>query len=199
MRRPAWCLAGDAKGVTAIEFALLAPVLILLICGTVDLGYIYMAQTSLTGAVAAAARQSGATQESSQAEREATMQVAITRTMSAYLLTPEQHPTIVSTAYRNFSETRPEDYTDINRNGQYDGPSGMFAGEPYTDRNDNGKWDPALPIENSLVGDEGEVVAYTAIYPVKHLFGFLSFITSGEQGVTLRASSVVRNEPVKTQ
>lgn len=198
-RPPLRRLAADLRGISAVEFAMLAPVLILLICGTIDLGYIYVAQSSLTGAVAAAARASSATQESSQADRNAAMQTAIARTMNRFLLVPGQHLAVVATAYRNFSETRPEDYTDTNGNGKYDGPSGSFVGEPYTDRNGNGVWDPALPIANSTVGAEGDVVTYTATFPVQHLFGFLNLGGPGARGVTLRAASVVRNEPVKTQ
>jgi Flp pilus assembly protein TadG len=188
----------DRRAVSAVEFALLAPVMLTLICGAIDLGYLYMAQSSLMGAVSKAARESAATQESSQDARDAAMRATITATMRPYLLVPGQQPSIVTVVYQSFGDSRPEDYTDVNGNGQYDVALPPAAAEPFVDHNGNGQWDPALPIADSKTGAEGDVVSYTATYPVQHLFDFLTRLVFREPGISLKATSVVRNEPVKT-
>jgi len=188
-------LRSDARGIAAVEFAMIAPALIALICGTIDIGYLYMAQSSLTGAVAAAARESASTQERSQADRDTTMRARITAIMTPFRPPAGRDLVITTTAYKKFGDTRPEDYTDSNGNGRYDPPAGGKPGESYVDRNNNGQWDPALPTGNDT-GGMGDVVSYTATYPVPHLFAFV--FGSMLPYVELKATSVVRNEPVKT-
>lgn len=192
-------LVRSCRGAAAIEFAMLVPVLVLLVCGTIDLGYVYMAQVNLSNSLAAAARGSSATQERTEAEREAEMRARVTEAMQFFRAVPEEGLEITTKVYANFSGTRPEDYTDVNSNGRYDGPQGVSVGEPFTDRNRNGQWDPELPIEGSTVGSRGEVVNYTATYKVQHLFSHLVSPLWNDPGVTLTATSVVRNEPVRTE
>jgi Flp pilus assembly protein TadG len=188
-------LRSDRRGISAVEFSMIAPVMILLISGTIEMGYIYMAQTSLTGAVAAAARESSATQESTMAARDAAMRETITKAMNPFNLADGEELAITTRVYHDFTSSRPEDYTDTNQNGRYDGPADGFTGEAFTDRNGNGIWDAhGAPTAVDEVGGEGDVVSYTATYPVRRLFNFV--ITSP---VTLTATSVVRNEPVKTE
>ena len=188
-------LRSDRRGISAVEFSMLAPVMILLISGTIEMGYIYMAQTSLTGAVAAAARESAATQESTMAARDMAMRETITEAMQPFRLADGGQLSINTRVYHDFTSSRPEDYTDANGNGRYDGPAGGFTGEAFTDRNGNGVWDAAgTPTAVNEVGAEGDVVSYTASYPVRRLFGFVI-----DSPVTVSATSVVRNEPVKTE
>ena len=118
--------------------------------------------------------------------------------MRPYLLMPGQQPSVVTVVYHSFGDSRPEDYTDANGNGRYDVAVPPAPAEPFVDRNGNGQWDPALPIAGSKTGAEGDVVSYTATYPVQHLFGFLVRLVFREPGISLKATSVVRNEPVKT-
>lgn len=49
-------LAGDARGATAVEFALLAPVFLLLLCGIVEVGRLLWAKQVLTEVAYSAAR-----------------------------------------------------------------------------------------------------------------------------------------------
>jgi hypothetical protein len=191
-------LLRDKRGVSAVEFAMLAPVLLMLICGTIDLGYVYMAQSSLTGAVARAARASVAKQEETQTARDTAMRAAITNTMSDYQPVPGGEVAIESRVYDDFDGARPEPYQDTVANGRYDPPSGTFPGEPFTDRNGNGVRDLETRYKDGTTGETGDVVRYTATYTVQHLFGFIS-AWNGEPGVHLSATSVVRNEPVKTE
>lgn len=54
MRRP--CLVRDKKGVSAVEFALILPLLIVLIVGIVQMGILYFAHAGLRNLVAEGAR-----------------------------------------------------------------------------------------------------------------------------------------------
>lgn len=188
-------LRTDARGIAAVEFAMIAPALIALICGTIDVGYLYMAQSSLTGAVAAAARESASTQERTEAQRDATMRARITAIMTPFRPPAGRDLVITTTTYAKFGDTRPEDYTDSNGNGRYDPAAAGKPAEPYVDRNKNGQWDAAVPTGTDT-GGLGEVVSYTATYPVPHLFAFV--FGSMLPYVELKATSVVRNESVRT-
>jgi uncharacterized membrane protein len=188
-------LSGCDCGVTAIEFALLLPVLLLLICGAIDLGYLYMAQTSLNGAVLQAARSSAASMEKSESDRDTAMRASIVQTMSPY---KSGDPAISTTVYHRFGDSSPEPYIDANHNGHYDPPQGAAPGEAFTDRNGNGVWDASVPLATGAktMGDVGDVVNYTATLPVQHLFGML---TASTPSVLLHATAVVRNEAARTE
>lgn len=192
-------LGGDRRGTAIMEFALLAPVLMMIICATIELGYHYMAQTSLTGAVSMAARTSAVTQESSQEARNTKLRAAIAAAMSMYPVEEGKHLTITPTSYAKFGDTFPEQYTDANGNGRYDAPLGPFLGEPFVDRNGNGRWDSAVPKAADSTGEVGDVVSYVATYPLPHMFQFLSGTVLSGRSTNLTAVVVVRNEPVRTE
>ena len=59
-------------------------------------------------------------------------------------------------------------------------------------------WDLETPIPGTT-GDVGDVVRYTATFPVAHPFAFLNGIAWTGDGVDLTATAVVRNEPVRTE
>lgn len=192
-------LLQNTRGAALIEFAILCPVLLALICGTIEMGYKYTAQTSLTGAVAQAARMSAVTQESSEGARNAAMRKSIAAAMASYTLEPGKTLTVGPTSYDKFGDTFPEEYTDVNKNGKYDGYLPPVVAEPFVDRNGNGKWDAAIPKAANSTGEPGDVISYTATFPVAHLFGFLTGTILSGNGTTLTATAVVRNEPVKTE
>lgn len=166
-------LGAATQGISAVEFALISPVMFAIICSTIDMGYVYMAQTSLTGAVARAARSSAATQESSQTDRDTTMRAAIAALMTEYKAVPGGELNVISRVYDDFNGAKPEPYTDANTNGRYDPPGGGYPGDPFTDRNGNGVRDLDTP-KAGTTGEVGDVVRYTATFTVPHLFGFIS-------------------------
>lgn len=182
-------LSRDRSGIAAVEFALLAPTMILLICGSLEMGDMIMARMTLDGAVVDAARVATASLETSEATRTASMRASIQNTMSSFHTAPGQSISIQTTVYRDFSTAYPENFTDVNGNGAYN------TGEPFTDRNANGRWDPAVPISGTL-GGPGDVVSYTAIYPKDILFGFLPAMLNLGTQFTLKSTTVMRNEAV---
>jgi Flp pilus assembly protein TadG len=179
----------DRSGIAAVEFALLAPTMILLICGSLEMGDMIMARMTLDGAVVEAARVATASLETSETARTAAMRASIENTMSSFHTAPGTSISIQTTVYRDFSTAYPENFTDTNGNGVHD------ATEPFTDRNANGKWDAAVPISGTL-GGPGDVVSYTAIYPKDILFGFLPGLLNLGTQFTLKATTVMRNEAV---
>jgi Flp pilus assembly pilin Flp len=185
----------DNRGVTSVEFALIAPVLLLLMCGAIDLGYMYLAQTTLNGAIMQGAQVASSSMERTEAQRLASLRGGVLAAMGAF--SPQQ-PTVNATIYHTFGSSFPEDYIDTNHSGAYDGPAGAFPGESFTDRNANGVWDADVPITTgaTTMGDVGDVVSYSASLPVRHLFGFVGW---SSPNVTLKAYAVVRNEAVKTE
>lgn len=182
-------LLRDRRGATVIEFALILPVLLTAICGTIELGHLLIARLVLDGAVVEAARIATATIDNSQSARDTVMRQSITAAMGSFPLATGQQISITTRVFADFSTAYPEVYTDANRNGKYD------LGETFVDRNRNGQWDPATPITGTM-GGAGDVLSITVRYPKQVLFGFLGTQWAMGSLVTLSATTVVRNEAV---
>ena len=186
-------LRTDVRGVTIVEFAIILPAMLSLICGAIEFGHMLFARVVLEGAVTEAARAATATLETKESERTAIMRASIAKSMSDFGTAPGKSIEIVTTVYRDFSTAFPETYTDANGNKQYD------KGEPYVDRNRNGMWDNATPVAGNTLGGPGDVVSYTVRFPKRVLFGFVgTAIGYGAGVIPVSASTVVRNEAVVT-
>lgn len=187
MMRP--LLTQDTRGIAAVEFAILAPVMFLLITAALELGHEIFARVALDGAVVEAARLATASLETSEATRTSTMRASITRSMTPFALADGKSLSIQTTVYSDFNSVAPEVFNDVNKNGNYD------LGEPYTDRNANGRWDNSAPKSGTL-GGPGDVVSYTAIFPKKILFGSLMEPLGLGNDISIKATTVMRNEAV---
>jgi Flp pilus assembly protein TadG len=184
-------IRGDIRGVTIVEFAIVLPAMLTLICGAIELGHMLFARVVLEGAVTEAARLSTASLEAGEAKRNSVMRASITSSMKDFAMAPSRTIVITATVYRDFSTAFPETYTDTNGNGRYD------TGEPYVDRNKSGTWDSAKPVSGSTLGGPGDVVSYSVRFPKRVLFGFVGNVIGFGSGVIpLTASTVVRNEAV---
>lgn len=184
-------LRRDTRGVTILEFALILPAMLTLICGSIEFGHMLFARVVLEGAVTEAARLATASLETSETSRNTVMRASIIRSMGAFATAPNQTIAITAVVYRDFSTAFPETFTDTNRNGRYD------LSEPFVDRNGNSIWDSAKPVAGSTLGGPGDVVSYTVRFPKQVLFGFLgSSIGFGSGVIPLSATTVVRNEAV---
>lgn len=179
----------DRRGATVIEFALVLPVLLSAVCGTIELGHMLFARLVLDGAVVEAARAATASVDAGEGARDTVMRQSITAAMSNFPLAEGQQITIDTRVFADFSTAYPEVYTDGNGNGRYD------LGETFVDRNRNGRWDPATPITGRM-GGAGDVLSITVRYPKRVLFGFLGTQWAMGSLVNLTATTVVRNEAV---
>lgn len=182
-------LARDERGVAAVEFGLIAPVVVLMLGGFMEFAHVSSARSTLEAATMRAARAVAASDCPSQ--REAILKAIVENGMSGFRSADGKKATITSKAYSSrFGDVgEPEPFEDTNGNKIHD------DGESYTDVNGNGKYDTDMGASGSI-GAAGEVVSYTAEFRVGSLFPFISQQFVGSNSYRLRASTVVRNEPV---
>lgn len=186
IRRTLSSLIRRVDGVSAIEFALIAPTLLLLLFGIIEFSLIMMVQSVMEGATAAASRLGKTGYSANGLTREQTILQAIT-TRAGSLIAPASL-TIQSKFYKQFDQINdPEPYTDSNHNGYYD------AGEPFTDINGNAVWD--ADMGTSGYGSAGDVVVYTVSYPWIILTPVMGDIIGTHGVFTITTHAVVKNEP----
>ncbi|MCE2927440.1 MAG: pilus assembly protein [Rickettsiales bacterium] len=172
-------------GTTAIEFAMLSPVLILLMMGIVEFSMIMFTQAVMESATGSTARtgRTGYTETSGLTRQEQLIESVATRT--AGLLDPNLI-TVSMTTYSAFNNVnRPEPYIDANGNGMYN------AGETYTDINGNGQWDQDMGAAGA--GEANDIVVYTVSYPWQIVTPVINRIIGTTYQLTAR--TVVKNEP----
>lgn len=175
-------------GAYAAEFAVVTPIMMMLIAGLVEFGYIGFAKATLETNIQQAARQAIARTYGCAEDRSLLIQTRVAEVMSGF---PTSNPATVSArAYgSSFSDVgKPEPFTDENGNGVYD------FGEAYTEINGIEGWQ----ADRGRVGDmggPGEVVMYEVAFSIQPLFMNIAGFFNEGTGTPLRASTVVRNEP----
>lgn len=174
------------EGVTAVEFALVAPMLLLLMMGIIETGLIMFTQNVMEGATFSASRLGKTGYTESDTTREDLIIQQLTR-RAGTLINPSEIQ-IDAVSYAQFDQIGdPEPFIDANGNGTRDN------GENYTDSNGNGQYDEDMGIEG--LGNAGEVVVYTVSYPW-HIYTPMVGRFFGSDGtIDLTARTVVQNEP----
>lgn len=174
----------DRRGATAVEYAFVLPILMLLLMGMGYYGQMFYGRALLNGAVR-------------QASRDSTLENANTTTLDqnvANVLAPALPGVTVSStrkSYYDFTDIgRAEKWTDSNANGRCDN------GEPYTDENGDGSWNS--DIGSSGNGAAGDIIVYTATATYTPMFS-VPFMKSMWGKVTLNATAVRRNQPWAAQ
>ena len=182
--RPLRQLGRGQDGVTIVEFALVAPVLLLALMGMLDLAFNMYTTAMLQGAIQKSARD--ATIEGASTE---SVDARVQRAVKA--ISANSTITISRMAYTSFSDvSRPEDYTDTNANGVCD------AGEPFEDVNGNETWDS----DRGTMGQGGarDAVLYTVQVTYPRMFPIAGFM-SMPNTFTTTARTVLRNQPYGLQ
>ena len=173
-------LQRDSNGVTLVEFALIAPTLMLMLIGLFDIGYNMYSNTMLRGAIQEAARSS--TIEGASA---ASIDMAVTKTVQE--VAPNASLSFSRTAYSNFTDVgRPEDFNDLN------GDNICNDGEVFEDHNGNGVWDADRGIDGQ--GSARDAVLYEVTVEYPRAFPLARFIGISETYKTT-ATTVLRNQP----
>jgi hypothetical protein len=179
-------LGRDSRGVTAVEFAAIAPALMMTLLGLMDLSYNLYASTLLEGAVQEAGRNS--TIEGAEGKG---LAIDTKVSTTVHHIVPSADVDFSRRAYIDYAEVgRPEDYTDTNDDGTCNN------GEPFEDINSNGTWDQDRGRED--MGGARDAVLYTVTvsypraFPVMKLLGFSNTVTA-------RARTVLRNQPYGAQ
>jgi Flp pilus assembly protein TadG len=187
MTRPAIlpALGRDSKGATIVEFALILPVMCMMLLGTLDLGYRSYVGSVVQGTLHDAARM--ATVGNVTTDQ---IQTFVQNRLQAF----SRNATITTSArsYSDFSGVKvPETIT------QDTVPLGVYnAGDCFVDTNGNGSYD--TDRGRSGTGASEDVVyfevtmTYPHIVPVGRLFGWSSNVTTTQ-------NTVLRNQPYGTR
>lgn len=176
-------LSADRSGVTIVEFALVAPVLLMIIIAIFDLGHMMYTKSLLIGSIQKTARDSSLDGASTQ---EAVLDAKVSNVVRA--IAPDATLQFRRRAFTDFGEIgRPEDFTDIDQDGTCDN------GEPYEDANGNGKWD-AQAEGKAGFGGARDAVLYTVTVTYSRIFPAFAMI-GGARTATVKAETVLRNQP----
>jgi Flp pilus assembly protein TadG len=180
-------LRSNQDGATIIEFALIAPTLLVMLFGLLDLSHNMYTAQMLQGAIQQAARNS--TIEGA-GGREAALDGLVDQAVQ--VVAPGATVSFSRKSYSNFTQaSRPEDYTDVNANGTCDN------NEPYEDANGNGNWD--LDPGQSGFGSARDAVLYTVTVNYQRFFPVYAFLPGQTDTMTMTTSTVLRNQPYGAQ
>lgn len=173
-------LRDDTDGVSIVEFALIAPALMVMLMGLMDVSYNVYATAILEGTIQEAARDS-------------TIEAASTNSLDQMIkedvqdLVPDATFTFERKAYAQFSDvSRAEDFTDVNGDGVCN------DGEPFEDANGNNSYDSDRGIDG--LGGARDAVLYTATMSYPRAFPIAPLIGI-DPSFTVSASTVLRNQP----
>lgn len=180
--------AADSRGVSATEFALVAPVLLFLVMGGLELGYTAYVKAVLEGEMQRVGR--SRTMETASTEQQREMLEKQVTSM-VQVLAPGAQVAFSRKVFRDYTgaSSGKEPFKDANGNGRCD------AKEVYDDLNNSGSWD-ATGTENSD-GGARDVVVFTAAIAYDRLptAGILDWTRSGK----LEAKTALRNQPFDQQ
>lgn len=176
----------DKRGVTAVEFGLIAPVFVMGLLGCFDLAHNMYTESMLQGAIQKTARDSTIEGASSS---EAALDARVASAVRA--VTPNATMQFDRRAYSSFSDVaKPEDFTDVDNDGVCNN------GEPYEDANRNGAWDADRGSEG--FGGARDAVLYTVTVTFQRAFPVAGMLGQSEN-MTVKTSTVLRNQPYGLQ
>ena len=185
---PPAILAADERGATVIEFAIVAPVMCLLLLGGFDFGHTLYMRSTLQGIVQKTARDAAL-------EGNASDQTALDNKVKAQVTALANNAAITITRryYRTFSKAaaaQAEAWTDTDNNGTCNG------GEPFQDDNGNGVWD--ADGGNGGQGGAKDRTLYTVTVTYPRFFPLYKAI--GETTTAkVSATTILENQPYSDQ
>ncbi|UAB77200.1 pilus assembly protein [Erythrobacter sp. SCSIO 43205] len=180
-------LKRDTQGAALTEFALVAPVLILMIMGIFDMAHSSYTNSLMNGAIQKAARD--LTLETGVVRQEDIDDRVINQVRNVVPATAKVE--LVKLSHFEFEDIgQEEEYTDTNGNGKCDG------GEPYIDYNNNGQWDKDRGAEG--IGGARDAVLYTVNVSYDRLLP-MAYLAGLSDTINLSASTVLRNQPYAEQ
>lgn len=175
-------LRRSEQGNAVVEFALTAPLFLLIITGIFDYSWQIYAKNTLQGVVSNSAR--AATLEGNALDQTILDNKVRDQVLNVF---PKGTVTFARKAYDSYSEVGdPEAFTDANSNGRYD------SGECFEDVNGNSNWD----ADRGQTGNGGaeDIVVYTASLRITRVLPVWAMLGQSQQ-VTLNATTVLRNQP----
>jgi hypothetical protein len=182
LRRPS--LANNIDGAVLIEFAIVAPVFLLMVIGMLDLGQMAYAKSVLEGAVQKAARDS-ALETSSTLQADNAVKGIVGPVLPGAVFTTTRE------SYFDFIDIdRAERWNDANNNGTCDN------NESYVDENSNGSWNEDIGLDGN--GGASDVIVYTVNVNYTPVFK-IPFMPDKWGERTLSAAVVRKNQPFAQQ
>lgn len=176
-------LLRNHRGAAIMEFAILAPALLMVLMGLMDITYQAYFRAVLEGAMQKAGRDSGIEAASNSAIDEQVRKSAKQVAGNAVI-------TFDRKSYTSFSVVKPERFTDSNKNGIRD------PGECYDDVNGNKQWD-ADPGKSGQ-GGASDVTLYTATATYKRLFP-LGALLGWSSEINVTSTTLLKNQPYASQ
>lgn len=176
----------DERGVTAVEFALVLPLFLMLFLGGFDYIYGAYGRSVLIGAMHDAGR-------ASTLEMNNASQTAVDERVRDRVRTVNAAATVTfqRKAYQDFASVgTPEPFVDSNQNGKCDNS------EKFDDMNGNDKWDTDQGRSGQGTGSDVVLYSATMIYPT--IFNSWVFLNQGKD-MGMRAATVLRNQPFSNQ
>jgi Flp pilus assembly pilin Flp len=175
----------NETGVTAIEFAVITPVLLLLLFGIIEFSLIMLVSNVMESSTSISSRLGKTGFAEAGLSREQTIRNSIEQHAGS-LLNPA-YITVTSRYYEQFDEIGDaEPWNDSNHNGVAE------AGE-YTDINGNGQYDADMGLAG--YGNADDIVVYTVTYPWSVMTPFLRELIGRDGVFTITTHAVVKNEP----
>ena len=161
------CFKRDQQGTTAVELALISPVLATVLFGMIELSVAMFVNTVVEGGLRDASRIGLTGMDTGGVSREQSIaNIVNDASLGMVNLTPSD---ITALIYPSFGDIgMPEPYDDINGDGQYTSSSFTHdgiaypTGEPYEDINGSGAWEDDMGVAG--LGGPGEIVLYSIRY-----------------------------------
>ena len=171
------------SGATAVEFALVLPLMILVIVGGLEMAIVLFIGSSIEAAVMEASRYGATGTEVGVSRGERVLEIVGGRTYGLLDMDQVDMDTLV---YESFADIgQPEPFTDQDGNHVYN------SGEPFVDVNGNGQWDADMGAAG--LGGPSDVVVYRLSYSWGLVTPMLRELLG--ESVTHVSSIAVRNEP----
>jgi Flp pilus assembly pilin Flp len=188
-------LAADDRGVTVVEFAIVAPVLVLMLIGGFDLAHQSYARSVLQGALNDAARRAAVEDPEFVAAGD-TLEERVANLIIRQVepITPSATIDIEQRNFYDFSGIgNPEKLmTDVNGNGQYD----EADRDCFADLDEDGEYDTDTGRDG--IGGANDVVFYEATLTMPRLVPLHGFLGVAPE-YNLRAETAIRNQPYDAQ
>lgn len=173
------------RGVTTLEFALLTPLMLILLLGTIDISMETMLDSALEHGAQSASRIGFTVSGTDNASREQAIFNEVWYWVGMWLQKPSQLQIVakIYPAYSSVGQAEPcgdDSYRD----------TGSCTG-PFTDVNGNGVWDADMGADGT--GGYGSIVRYQISVSRPTFTGILSLLNI--QLFNLQRTVVVQNEP----
>jgi Flp pilus assembly pilin Flp len=180
------------SGASILEFGLIAPVAMLLILGTMDIGHSYFVRATLNGAMQTMARNSALESSANPVQLDA---VDLRVKESVLALAPGATITTSRSYYQTFSEaasSRAESVIEDPAKANFH----CDAGESFWDTNRNGTWDADGGSKGQGGARDVVIIKYKVKYP--RLLP-LAKIMGLPANVELESNSILANQPYGEQ